>query len=288
MQYNITEKEFNLLEQVFGILGYVSLGTSGFVVLSYFLFKRCRYPHSLVLFFSISTMFLSAFVVIAYGVGVVKLSQNRDLCTFQAAGFQFFGFCAIMWWGAITLNLYLKVIKNYELREKAYLLHIFCWGLPIITTFVPYMYNKFVYVGLWCWITDANFFLNQFIYLYMWMGVLSVLCIIAWIHMLIYAITITKKVNAHTKRIHPAKLMLRHVLFSVCFTFVFCFMFSHRLSLALGQTPPFGLLMTHVVCISAEGLLCFIVFGLKKEVIKSWVDGFRNANNHIMGYSVVN
>ena len=70
------------------------------------------------------------------------------ICYVQATFTNFFALSSVLWTSFIVYILYDVVVKRHSLEGIYFQAHIVCWGIPLLTTFLPLTTDKFgVYDG---------------------------------------------------------------------------------------------------------------------------------------------
>ena len=82
------------------------------------------------------------------------------ICYIQAIFTNFFAMSAVLWTAFIVYILYDVVVKRHSLEGIYLQAHVVCWGIPLLTTFLPLTTDKFgVYDGQesgYCGITQRS------------------------------------------------------------------------------------------------------------------------------------
>jgi len=205
----------------------------------------------------------------ARSLGVVQGAQFKEF------SINFFALASILWWLCITLNLYVTFVKNKKLTQYEPHMHIFCWSSALITTAIPTASNQMTAVGLWCWMKDWPW---QFAFYYAIMGTSWLIGAFMWAAIIFSMIRLIRRYK-HTDRSAVSVQVIRQCAFVVWFLVIFLLMFIHRLYLALHDDPPFYWMLLHLLSMSTQGTVVFLIFGLRFEIFWYW----RNLFNRCCG-----
>lgn len=108
--------------------------------------------------------------------------EKSLLCKAQAILTNIFPLSSVFW-VTIMIYIYVKLLTSYESVHAIHsTIHIFCWGFPILLTFLPLTTNKFGVIDGevgWCWLDErsstppwASFFWNILsFYLWIWLAI---------------------------------------------------------------------------------------------------------------------
>jgi hypothetical protein len=108
--------------------------------------------------------------------------EGTPLCDLQAILTNIFPLASVFWL-IILIYIYLKLLTSHEAIQSIHLpIHLFCWGFPLLLTFLPLTTNKFGILGGeigWCWLDErsstpkwASFFWNLIsFYLWIWLAI---------------------------------------------------------------------------------------------------------------------
>jgi len=264
----LSSEQVDQIFEVFAVVNWIALAGSIATVVTYLLFKR-RFPSSLALYFSIDCFFLSCFLAIGPVAGLSLLSTNYGVCLTQAIGLQFFGTSMIWWFFSIALNLYLIVVwKNFKTDQFERYFHVVCWGLPVIQTILPLIFDEYGNLGLWCWIlTDHNGF-YEFSMFYGEMGILAVAASILWIRVVMSSFEISRMIRKQSSHTY----LIRHILGVILFIIFYSIMLFHRILNAADpdKADDFTLVLLHAISLAGVGVVDFVVFGTTRDNLILW------------------
>ena len=133
-----------------------SLAAAGcfLVILTYITFKDLRSLRyvELVTYVSLNDMIASI------GLALGGSKTGSFVCTFQAIVTNLNYLSAIFWTTIIAYQLWLAVHYNHTIQQNQMLLiHLICWGLPIILTLLPLSTNDYGNAddeSTWCFIDN--------------------------------------------------------------------------------------------------------------------------------------
>ncbi|XP_071160101.1 cyclic AMP receptor-like protein A isoform X1 [Mytilus edulis] len=127
--------------------GALSLVGCFFMIVVIWLFKKYTvFAQRLILYLSIAAFFVS----IAYLMG--GLVPDGATCHFQAWFLQFFDFSVLLWVACITFNLFMNVVRRTTTEKFEWLYHVFCWGVSLVLSLLPFINDHYGPAGAWCWI----------------------------------------------------------------------------------------------------------------------------------------
>lgn len=118
----------------------------------------------------------------ALGGSFGYVHEGTSICTIQAILTNIFPLSSVFW-VTILIYIYLQLLTSHEsINLIYYTTHIFCWGFPVLLTFLPLTTNKFgIFNGDtgWCWLDErsntpswASFFWNLIsFYLWIWLAI---------------------------------------------------------------------------------------------------------------------
>jgi hypothetical protein len=132
--------------------------------------------NTVIYYISISDFFSS----LGGALGYVR--ESSPLCEVQAVLTNIFPLSSVFW-VTILIYIYVKLLTSHESIHLIHsTIHVFCWGFPILLTFLPLTTNRFGVLGGeigWCWLDErsdtppwASFFWNVVsFYLWIWIAI---------------------------------------------------------------------------------------------------------------------
>jgi hypothetical protein len=160
------------------IFGSISCCGTSFVIVFYWTNKSLQKSiyNTVIYYISICDFFSSL------GGSFGYVHENSLLCKTQAILTNIFPLSSVFW-VTILIYIYVKLLTSHESVHLIHTtIHIFCWGFPILLTFLPLTTNKFGVldgeIG-WCWLDErsntppwASFFWNILsFYLWIWLAI---------------------------------------------------------------------------------------------------------------------
>lgn len=128
------------------------------VILTYLTFRDLRSLRYIELVFYVSLNDMIASIGLALGGS----RSGSFVCTFQAIVTNMNYLSAIFWTTVIAYQLWLAVHYNHTIQQgKMFVIHLICWGLPLIVTLLPLTTNEFGNAddeSTWCFIADRFVF----------------------------------------------------------------------------------------------------------------------------------
>lgn len=98
----------------------------------------------------VASLFLGA----SFLVTTFEDSAN-PLCQFQGAGITFSVWACLLWTMGIVVALYLRVVYEYDLKQKEVLLTVVFWMIPVIIMAAPFLGSEvYAPTEVWCWIKN--------------------------------------------------------------------------------------------------------------------------------------
>jgi hypothetical protein len=161
------------------ICGSISCLGSGFVIIFYLSNYHTLHKsiYNTVIYYMCICDFFSSL-----GGSFGYVQEGTFLCDLQAILTNVFPLASVFWL-TILIYIYLKLLTSHESIHIIHTTtHIFCWGFPLLLTFLPLTTNKFGILGGeigWCWLDErsntpnwTSFFWNVIsFYLWIWLAI---------------------------------------------------------------------------------------------------------------------
>jgi len=242
------------------------------VIASFVAFRRLRHMSTRLIFWLLMALFLEN---VAHMLSVVNLrgpegSLASDLCYVQAGLLQFSQTAQLGWITIIALNLYIVVSSGESPDQWEVMYHFVVWFVASVLTVIPIAYTSYGYTALWCWITDdwATYFQVYVFYCPLLVVIVSIslLYILIWravtYRIGVYAewsINQNQKLTALTKRLIVYPLLLVFYLFPLIIHLV-----------VKPEQKFFALYALRAILVPMLGILTVIVYGMDKELRRTW------------------
>ncbi|KAJ3195033.1 hypothetical protein HK101_001295 [Irineochytrium annulatum] len=145
--------QFNIAVVFTQIASLVSALLAAYVVLSWSVLPgRRQHPGDIVLHFTIAVMLWQACVLFLAGnprriqchdAVTVATASNNLLCGIQGALLMCTVHAAVMWGGYMIFNLHATIVWRSSFFERIKPIGVtFCWGLPGVFTFIPFLLSQ--------------------------------------------------------------------------------------------------------------------------------------------------
>jgi len=136
-------------------MGSFAIAGSLVIILTYFLFpnlRKLRYVE-LVLYIAINDLIASI------GLAMGPVPNDSFACWFQALSTDICYVSSAFWTVVILYQVYLVVIKRGSVLKNMLLIHLFCWGWPIVLAMLPLStntYNNPDDESTWCFVANRR------------------------------------------------------------------------------------------------------------------------------------
>lgn len=177
----------SILMTIFGIISCIS---SSYVIILYFFYKSLHKSiyNKVIYYISICNFFVSL------GGSFGYVHEDTFICYLQTILTNIFPLSSVFW-VTVLIYLFLTLITTQQsINNLNYSIHIFCWLLPILLTFLPLTTNSFGVIDGeigWCWLDErsntpkwSSFFWNL-VSFYFWMWSSIGVYVIFYIYILI-------------------------------------------------------------------------------------------------------
>ncbi|KAL6076951.1 hypothetical protein QOT17_002645 [Balamuthia mandrillaris] len=275
---SITETEREVTQYVRMGMGFLSLLSSMFITLSLIFFigeLRKKVASRLVLMLSLCVNF-TAFADI-----LTPWARNNDgLCHFQGLALQLGQTGSTLWVTIIVVNLFLRIVLQYEhkLAEPSY--HLAVWSLTAAAAVPPMVTGSYGHANIWCWIsiegTDTERFYGNLwrflcfyvpIYCYLFLSLAMYLAVCRHVFFVFRKLAHVK--TEKTKR-KEQRLLRRLIAYPIICILLWVFPIINRLhDWTTGETS-FALVIMHVVSVSSQGFFYSIAYGWNSHTQKGY------------------
>ncbi|CAC5423333.1 GCR1 [Mytilus coruscus] len=213
--------------------------------------------------------FIAAFFVsIAYLMG--GLVPDGATCHFQAWFLQFFDFSVLLWVACITFNLFMNVVRRTTTEKFEWLYHVFCWGVSLVLSLLPFINDHYGPAGAWCWIeSDVGWRVG------IYYGPLFVILIGLVITYLYIVYSLYRKASSWQGTYDPdterQKQMLKEDIkpltaYPFVYIAVSIFPLINRIQNAVApNSPVFALVVLQALSSPLQGAVNAVVYGLDRE-----------------------
>ncbi|GMH99045.1 hypothetical protein TrVE_jg9166 [Triparma verrucosa] len=256
----------------------LSLIGSILIVTSYLKFKRLRkFSLELVFWLSVSDIGMC----VSYFFGNPK---SGGLCTAQAMIMSFFELASVLWTTVIALTLFRLIILQRTSSHLIKYYHVFCFGVPFVSMFLPLLTNSYGDSGAWCWIstptdeseTDkqlmespGNLWRLTLFYLPLWLAIIFNSTVY-----LIVTKTLSRVASTQASDQRPKYLKMIRRLRLYPLILVFCWLGAtiNRIQNVIDPSHPwYSLYLFQVATRSLQGTLNALVYGFNNHVIGEWL-----------------
>lgn len=138
------------------VLGIASASASLIIVISFFLFPDLRQLRYIQLVFFVALNDMIASIAISMGRG----ESGTFVCWFQGMTVILNYLSSIFWTVVISYQVWL-VLERKQVIQNMTMIHVICWGLPVVLTLLPLSTNTFgessaFFNSEWCFIAERD------------------------------------------------------------------------------------------------------------------------------------
>ncbi|KAL6052870.1 Frizzled-9, variant 3 [Balamuthia mandrillaris] len=335
-----TESQYDSAKAMQLVLGWFSWAGSLVLILSYALHPTLRkFPSNLIMMCALAAHFASLAMILPTVAGyenvwcgvdgaflrphveaqgglhvyfdIENLSVESGLCTFQGWLLQSGFLSSTMWWGIVSLNMFLSVFFGAKLPEDnaglrigvQALLHLCGWGLPSLLMLVPAAAGKIVFApgAFFCNVGSMDDGVWMVVFWALPVGIILLVGLVCFVASLVRLMSFIHGMKEHRKTIVAYVRIIVFISIFLCL-YIFIFAYTVRVEtdkedieegygdyfrcLLNSETAPycelsesvhnFSLAMLRSFGYSALGLLLFLNFCLSKAIIRFWRRFFIN------------
>ncbi|VDI25966.1 Hypothetical predicted protein [Mytilus galloprovincialis] len=198
------------------------------------------------------------------------LVPDGATCHFQAWFLQFFDFSVLLWVACITFNLFMNVVRRTTTEKFEWLYHVFCWGVSLVLSLLPFINDHYGPAGAWCWIeSDIGWRVG------IYYGPLFVILIGLVITYLYIVYSLYRKASSWQGTYDPdterQKQMLKEDIkpltaYPFVYIAVSIFPLINRIQNAVApDSPVFALVVLQALSSPLQGAVNAVVYGLDRE-----------------------
>ncbi|EFA77602.1 G-protein-coupled receptor family protein [Heterostelium album PN500] len=257
--------DFTIVDEVTGVLLYLSLIGAGLTIITYLIFPQIRtYPIKLIIYLCLSLFLGNVFLFISYNY------YDTVMCIPSAILVHYLFISQFLWTFCVSLNFYQMIVRKnrgLESYEKYY--HLISWGIPLIIVVVLASTNNYVQYDGYCYMApDLPIFYGFFV---PGMIILISNCIIFFLVAREISDTLKKSPNEYRKN----RMREFRVYFSIFATLGVFWIFSF-LGIFVDETSTISVIFQTIVAVTAptQGLLIFITYCINRRVFYSYVKLF--------------
>jgi len=263
----LTKEELDIVQKLYGSGAIFSFVGSGFIVVSYLLFKEFRTLTTLLIFFlGISDLGLATTNLLTWFYvypGRISNDHLNMICLAQAYGMQYFAICSFLWTSCIACHAYLTLkikLRKSVLTNYFKLYFAICFCLPTIPLIVGYFKNIYgaTESHMWCWIKAEHVGLRFGFYY----GPL----VLFWlINFIVYILLSRTDSLAYSYLMKEGRKKLRLYLLVL----ILCKLpaLANRLANAISDNPIYALVLLQALFDSLFGFFDSMVYGIFKARI---------------------
>lgn len=259
------------------VLGIASAVGCGLIVLTYLFFPNLRKLRYVELVFYVAINDLMASIGMTFGP-----SENGSAeCWYQGLSSTGNYLSSVFWTSLITYQMYQVVVNEGKVVKNMFYVHCFCWGLPLLLTFIPLTTSTYANPddeATWCFVADRHnsppwsqlfWFIVSF-YAWLWMAMLCS------VYMLVSIVLKLRKLEVvpHLISSTVGKLALYPVIITVCWTVnTVANIYTFSTNKALNDLNPSWSMMVNlgIVFATLQGFLNAVVFfGMNPLVREHW------------------
>lgn len=258
-------------------LGVASAVGCGLIILTYLFFPNLRKLRYVELVFYVAINDLMASVGMALGP-----SENGSVeCWYQGLSSTGNFLSSVFWTCLITYQVYEVVVNEGTVITRMFYVHCFCWGMPILLTFIPLTtntYNNPDDEPTWCFVADRSdsppwgqlfWFIASF-YAWLWISMLWSTFMLVSIVLKLRRLEVVPAVITNT----IGKLALYPVIITLCWTLntvALIYRHSHNRTIANLSTPWSLVNNLGIAGANLQGFLnALVFFGVNPLVRAHW------------------
>ncbi|KAL6052864.1 Frizzled-10 [Balamuthia mandrillaris] len=335
-----TESQYDSAKVMQLVLGWFSWAGSLVLILSYALHPTLRkFPSNLIMMCGLAAHFASVGMIIPTFSGyenlwcgldgaylrphveadaglrvyfdIEGLSVESSLCTFQGWLLQTGLLSSTMWWGIVSLNMFLSVFFGKKLPDKnlgwrvgvQVVLHLCGWGIPALVMLVPAAAGKIVFApgAFFCNVGSMDDGVWLIVFWALPVGIILLVGLVCFAASLVRLLSFIHGMKELKK---TAATYIRIIVFITIFLCLYIFIFAYTLRVETdkedieegygayfrcalnSETAPycelsesvhnFSLAMLKSFAYSSLGLLLFLNFCLSQGIIHFWWRFFSN------------
>ena len=266
----LSDEELQTIYLGRAIVASVSFICSTVILIFYFSFKELQF------FFMRLIMFL-IFSDAIHSLCMTFPSDNEVSCYVQAVLLEFSSSSRAIWALMICIALYVGIVnQDRRVEERTLYFMLGGYGLPVILTAIPAIFDSYGQAGGWCWITlDEDFLVGSILRLACFYAPLTIVIICC---LVLYSL-IAKAIKEHLEGLEDAggsqdEIIKRIMIFPMILIICYAPIYTLRiLDFIYQDSISYILSLASILCTLCAGIFNAIAYGLNGNV-KEAIKGF--------------